>query len=51
MPIRRIVGGLVEAGYQGPIDLELLGPRIRQEGARSAAVRAGQYMSDLLETM
>jgi sugar phosphate isomerase/epimerase len=51
MPIRRIVGGLVESGYRGPIDLELLGPRIRQEGARSAAVRAGQYMSDLLESM
>jgi sugar phosphate isomerase/epimerase len=51
MPIRRIVGGLIESGYQGPIDLELLGPRIRQEGARSAAVRAGQYTSDLLASM
>jgi sugar phosphate isomerase/epimerase len=50
MPIRRIVGGLVESGYQGPIDLELLGQRIRREGARSAAVRAGQYMSDLLQS-
>jgi sugar phosphate isomerase/epimerase len=51
MPIRRIVGGLVESGYQGPIDLELLGPRIWREGARSAAVRAGRYMSDLLQSM
>ena len=51
MPIRRIVGGLIESGYQGPIDLELLGYRIRREGARSAAVRAGQYMSDLLQSI
>jgi sugar phosphate isomerase/epimerase len=51
MPIRRIVGGLVESGYQGPIDLELLGPRIWREGAKSAALRAGQYMSDLLQSI
>lgn len=51
MPIRRIVGGLVESGYQGPVDLELLGPRIRREGVKSAAVRAGRYMSGLLQTM
>jgi sugar phosphate isomerase/epimerase len=51
MPIRTIVGGLVESGYYGPIDLELLGDRIRREGAKLAAVRAGQYMSDLLQSI
>jgi sugar phosphate isomerase/epimerase len=51
MPIRSIVGGLVVSGYQGPIDLELLGERIRREGAKAAAVRAGQYMSDLLQSI
>jgi sugar phosphate isomerase/epimerase len=51
MPIRSIVGGLVDSGYRGPIDLELLGDRIRREGTKSAAVRAGQYMSELLQSI
>ncbi len=48
IPFRRIICGLLELGYQGPIDLELIGPRIDREGARSAATRSGQYLSDLL---
>jgi sugar phosphate isomerase/epimerase len=48
MPLQRIVDRLVEIGFEGPFDLELLGPRIREEGVTSAAVRSGRYMSDLL---
>jgi sugar phosphate isomerase/epimerase len=51
IPLHRIIGGLLEAGYRGFIDLELLGPRIDQEGAQSAAVRSGRYMSDLLDAV
>jgi sugar phosphate isomerase/epimerase len=51
MPLHRILGRLLDIGFQGPIDLELLGPRIREEGVTSAAVRSGRYMSDLLNAV
>ncbi len=51
MPHRRIVGRLLDLGFRGPFDLELLGPRIRQEGVLAAAVRSGRYVSDLLDLL
>jgi len=48
VPLTRILGDILEAGYQGVFDLELLGPRIEAEGARAATKRAAENLSDIL---
>jgi sugar phosphate isomerase/epimerase len=49
IPLRRICGWLLDAGYKNGFDLELLGPRIDKEGRLKATARAARYMGDLLE--
>jgi sugar phosphate isomerase/epimerase len=51
MPLERLVGWILEAGYEGAFDLELLGPRIDQEGQLEAVRRSGEYMTKLLESL
>jgi len=51
IPIRRICEWALDAGYRGPFDLELLGPRIDQEGRVAAVGRAARYMSELLVSL
>ena len=43
VPVERLMATVLEAGYQGPFDLEILGPRIEDEGIalRSLAVSSG----------
>jgi sugar phosphate isomerase/epimerase len=48
IPIQRILGWLLRAGYQGMFDLELIGPRIDREGHYVAVARAARYLGDLL---
>ncbi|MBM3691814.1 MAG: sugar phosphate isomerase/epimerase family protein [Actinomycetota bacterium] len=48
IPMRRIVGQLLDAGYTGYFDLEMIGPRIEEEGYESASVRAVEYVGALL---
>lgn len=48
IPLERLVGEVLEAGYMGVFDLELIGPRITAEGARTATARAADYLSNLL---
>ncbi len=48
IPLDDIVRLLLDAGYAGAFDLELLGPRIEAEGAAAAVARAGQFLGDLL---
>lgn len=40
IPLRRILGQLLDAGYGGVFDLELIGPRIESEGYAGAIARA-----------
>jgi sugar phosphate isomerase/epimerase len=51
IPLERIIGWLLEAGYHGAFDLELLGPRIDAEGhlpaVRRAAMRVGALLTAL----
>ena len=49
IPLERIIGQVVEAGYGGVFDLELLGPRIEEEGYDSAVPRAVQALEGLLD--
>lgn len=48
VPLERIVGDLLDLGYAGVFDLELVGARIVAEGHRSAFTRAAETLSELL---
>jgi sugar phosphate isomerase/epimerase len=48
IPLDRLIGNLLEAGYAGLFDLELVGPRIVAEGAYTASTRAAERLSEIL---
>lgn len=48
IPLNRILGDVLDAGYPGVFDLELVGPRIEAEGARAATTRAAETLSKML---
>lgn len=51
IPLQRILGWTLEAGYSGGFDFELLGPRIDEEGAFEATRRAAENVTTLLESL
>jgi sugar phosphate isomerase/epimerase len=51
IPLERLVGWVLEAGYTGTFDMELGGPRIRAEGELAAVRRAAEYMTALLRRL
>jgi sugar phosphate isomerase/epimerase len=51
MPLQRLFGWILEAGYQGVFDLELLGPRIDNEGNLAATDRAAKAVTGLLTSL
>lgn len=48
MPLEWLLGTLLELGYEGLFDLEMVGPRIQEEGPRAATKRAAENLSELL---
>lgn len=48
VPLEAILRNLLDLGYTGLFDLELLGPRIEAEGPAKACTRAARTLSDLL---
>jgi sugar phosphate isomerase/epimerase len=48
IPLERILGQVLSAGYEGCFDLELIGPRIEDEGYEEACTRAVRALGDLL---
>lgn len=44
MPLERLLGQLLEAGYEGSFDLELLGPEIDREGHGEALARGADWL-------
>ena len=48
IPLDRLIGDLLESGYAGLFDLELIGPRIAAEGAYAASTRAAERLSEIL---
>jgi sugar phosphate isomerase/epimerase len=48
IPLPRILGLLARAGYRGPFELELLGPRLEAEGYAAALPRAVARAGELL---
>jgi len=51
IPLERILGQVLEAGYGGCFDLELIGPRIDDEGYESACTRAIAALGELLHRL
>ncbi len=51
IPLARILGLVLDAGYEGVFDLELVGPRIDEEGYDSAVPRAVERLTHLLTTL
>ncbi len=49
IPFERIVPAMVAGGFRGWWDLEIIGPRIREEGAETALPRAAAHIARLLE--
>jgi sugar phosphate isomerase/epimerase len=51
IPLARVLGQVLAAGYEGCFDLELIGPRIEEEGYERACTRAvdalGRLLTDL----
>ena len=48
IPLRRFIGDVLDAGYAGVFDLEIIGPRIEEEGYESAVRRSVDVLSGLL---
>lgn len=44
IPLERLLGQLLECGYRGPFDLELLGPEIDREGPGPALRRGADWL-------
>ena len=40
IPVERLMATVLDAGYEGPFDLEILGPRIEEEGYRAPIARS-----------
>lgn len=51
IPLDRIVGQVLDAGYGGCFDLELIGPAIESEGYATAVPRAVDRLAALLERL
>jgi sugar phosphate isomerase/epimerase len=49
MPLAWMIGQLLEAGYRGLFDIEILGPSIEAEGPEEALRRSVEWLSDLLK--
>jgi sugar phosphate isomerase/epimerase len=51
IPLERILGWVLRAGYTGAFDLELIGPRIDAEGRVQAVRRAADKMGEILREL
>jgi sugar phosphate isomerase/epimerase len=50
VPLERILGDVLRAGYEGCFDLELIGPRIDEEGYDPACRRSIARLTEMLES-
>jgi sugar phosphate isomerase/epimerase len=49
IPLTRILGSVFETGYAGAFELELVGPRIEDEGYAAAIRRGIEHLDGLLD--
>jgi sugar phosphate isomerase/epimerase len=50
-PVERLLGLVLDAGYTGPFDIEILGPRIEEEGYAAPIARSVERASEMLERL
>jgi len=51
IPLERIIGWILDAGFEGAFDLELMGPRIDAEGHFEAVKRTCDVLGEMLERL
>lgn len=51
IPVKRMIEWILDAGYSGAFDLELLGPRIDREGHVAATCRAADAIGEILQSL
>jgi sugar phosphate isomerase/epimerase len=51
LPVERLLEVVLEAGYEGVFELELLGPEIESEGYKAPIVRSLERASDMLDRL
>jgi sugar phosphate isomerase/epimerase len=51
IPVERLLGMVLDAGYEGVFDLELLGPEIEAEGYRAPIARSIERASAMLDRL
>jgi sugar phosphate isomerase/epimerase len=51
IPVEHILATVIDAGYQGAFDLEILGPRIEAEGYPTAIRRSLERGSEMLDRL
>jgi sugar phosphate isomerase/epimerase len=51
IPLERLIAMVLDAGYQGAFDLEVMGPRIEAEGYRSVLRRSVEAVSEMLDRL
>jgi sugar phosphate isomerase/epimerase len=51
IPIERLMGVMLDAGYEGPFELEILGPVIESEGYRAPIARSLERASEMLDRL
>jgi sugar phosphate isomerase/epimerase len=51
IPVERILKWMLEAGYAGTFDIELVGPRIEAEGGVAAVRRAAENLGRILRSL
>ena len=51
IPLERIVGAILGTGYTGAFEIEMVGPRIEDEGYASAIERAVTYLDRMFATL
>jgi len=48
IPFDRVLGGVLEAGYDGPFEIEMIGPRIEEVGYEDAIMRSIERLDVVL---
>ena len=51
IPVERLLGMVLDAGYEGVFDLEILGPRVEAEGYRAPIARSLEQASRMLDRL
>jgi len=51
IPVKRILGWILKACYAGAFDLELIGPRIDEEGHLAAVRRSADNLGEMLRSL